>query len=415
MVRPRRDPLHRDRGHALSRLLLVVLAALSVSPCSALRLPPSEADLRRYHQQYAEAKEIVERIGRVEERLKTASLKNRPQILSSLRALRTACATECNKAIHMANELYEIDSGGGPAASVMNGPWKGRTVHWIAHWDVPKERYYFDAKSKARSPSIPMEAPSATNHAATYKDGVTVLFNDAFMHGPGWLAATIYHERIHYELFTTPGVGNRMTRNEREERAWVQEESAAEIFGLAGDPFAVPFIRKKVADYRWAVAKEMRTKEYAVEKHFDHQEGGLPSIRPTRRRSWPSSGGAALASELSSTPSPRHGGKSSSASPTSSSKASTAVQSPAKTSPRVLPRRPGTAVEPNCGVPHEAPRPAPRSTSRSRPLPERHAGSPGRASHRSGQRESAATAASTRSCTRPVSRTPVFARCTSPF
>lgn len=56
--------------------------------------------------------------------------------------------------------------------------------------------------------------------ALTWENGDIIVTIDAFKFSPGYLAAVITHETIHYDQITTAGRGNRMSRQAREREAY---------------------------------------------------------------------------------------------------------------------------------------------------------------------------------------------------
>ena len=56
--------------------------------------------------------------------------------------------------------------------------------------------------------------------AITWENGDIIVTIEAFLLSPGYLAAVISHETIHFDQFTTPNLGNKMTSVARERAAY---------------------------------------------------------------------------------------------------------------------------------------------------------------------------------------------------
>ena len=67
-----------------------------------------------------------------------------------------------------------------------------------------------------------------------WDNGDMVITLRAFDHSPGYLAALIYHEMIHFEQFTTKGRGDQLTPYARERQAFeaMQDPKNQQYFGL---------------------------------------------------------------------------------------------------------------------------------------------------------------------------------------
>ncbi|OGR91458.1 MAG: hypothetical protein A2V88_06630 [Elusimicrobia bacterium RBG_16_66_12] len=130
-----------------------------------------------------------------------------------------------NKAIHITLLAYGVtpaDSSGKPemlkGIAVTNDASKGLLRHWHAiAADNTKERW------GQGTDGVLMNVPPANSKtmALTGSDGITTLFEPAF-ENPAYLALILRHEREHFKQFITPGKGDKLTDNERDQEAWTE-------------------------------------------------------------------------------------------------------------------------------------------------------------------------------------------------
>lgn len=102
----------------------------------------------------------------------------------------------------------------------------GRKIEWLPVARDPEERTVYDAEGN----SVTFEKPEKTTAGVTYADGTSYLNRDAFLHGPGWLASTLLHERTHFDQFTTEGRGDVLLPSEREAEAFAAELAHQRLF-----------------------------------------------------------------------------------------------------------------------------------------------------------------------------------------
>ncbi len=142
-----------------------------------------------------------------------------------------------DKAIHLALTAYGIvpaDADGVPIApagvSSMPDEERGLPIVWTPRaQDNDQMRPYWDNHGRQKAAS--------TGHqvfALTGSDGMTVVDQSAFRHGPAFLALILSHELIHFQQYTTPGWGSNLTVAEQEVDAWKRTKGNIATLGLAG-------------------------------------------------------------------------------------------------------------------------------------------------------------------------------------
>jgi hypothetical protein len=70
--------------------------------------------------------------------------------------------------------------------------------------------------------------PNDDDGAITVANGVTIVYPDKIS-SPEALAFLLYHERLHFNQFTTAGVGDRLGKEEREKDAWTKTRAAVAV------------------------------------------------------------------------------------------------------------------------------------------------------------------------------------------
>ncbi len=145
-----------------------------------------------------------------------------------------------DKAIHLTLRAYDIlpvDGSGKlvyPQGGILvPGDFAGKKAHWIpvAGENIPRPT--LDAKGKPYT--IPKAKDPKTDRepiAFTPYDGVSTLFPGEPFQSPTDLALALYHEKVHFEQYITPGQGDVLSFSEREMKAWSAEMSAFGMLNL---------------------------------------------------------------------------------------------------------------------------------------------------------------------------------------
>lgn len=129
----------------------------------------------------------------------------------------------------LAYDLVGRDANGKvimPTKPAVHPSVKGRDAHWIVVYKDDEDRVLLDKSGDAQT--IPAARKSVGG--ITGVDGVTTMFGK--LYSTADLALLLYHERVHYEQFTTPGVGDKLIYDEREEKAYQSEYDKLGEFGL---------------------------------------------------------------------------------------------------------------------------------------------------------------------------------------
>jgi len=113
--------------------------------------------------------------------------------------------------------LVDLDANGlpiMPTKTAVHPTVRGRSVHWIVIYKDDAPRTVLD--NDGANMTIP--AGAKVQGGITGADGVTTMYGR--FHSPADLALMLYHEKVHYEQFTTPTLGDKMSYDEREEAAF---------------------------------------------------------------------------------------------------------------------------------------------------------------------------------------------------
>lgn len=144
--------------------------------------------------------------------------------------LRDICAGRAIRKTLIAYDIVPLDSAGIPARATGNlvvGPSKGKQAHW----------YVTTNELEARKGLYKENGEEIRDRldAETSLSGITTVFPSAFKN-PNDLALVLYHEKVHFEQFTTKGRGDvKKDFNEREIEAWEIEKFHTKGFGLTKD------------------------------------------------------------------------------------------------------------------------------------------------------------------------------------
>lgn len=166
---------------------------------------------------------------------KPESLRNSAKIahwqveLKSLRTTRDQLYQQAIRKTLLAYDLVDRDHHGlpiMPTEPAVHPSFNNRTIHWILVYKDDEPRVLLDSGGKPRT--IP--AGKASGGGLTGADGVTTMYGK--FESPADLALLLYHERVHYDQFTTPGIGDKLTYDEREEAAYRAQYQALGHFGL---------------------------------------------------------------------------------------------------------------------------------------------------------------------------------------
>lgn len=135
------------------------------------------------------------------------------------RRLQDLQSAEFTKAIYMAAAAYGLDLAGKKGTSVSPAT-RGRVIEWLPVAREPEARTIRAKDGKEKD----IKQPDTAKYAgATYADGVTYVYRNAFENGPDFLAQILLHEKVHFEQFTTPGKGDRYSSAEAEQEAYQAE------------------------------------------------------------------------------------------------------------------------------------------------------------------------------------------------
>lgn len=157
-----------------------------------------------------------------------AEIIKRERLLSRAKDKQNAART---KAIHMAISAYGIEPASWTGVSVVPAT-KGRTIRWMPLAREYEPHVVRDAKGRE---SI-VKRDKKDNVGTTYVDGVTIMDATAFIHGPGYLASYLLHERIHFEQITSNDAVNAKSYAELQEEAYAaQVDNSSYFFNAAKD------------------------------------------------------------------------------------------------------------------------------------------------------------------------------------
>lgn len=129
----------------------------------------------------------------------------------------------------LAYGLVAHDSNGMPimpTKTTVHPDVKGRMAHWIVIDKDDEDRVLMHNSGKTET--IP--AGNMPDGGQTGADGVTTMYGR--FNSTVDLALVLFHERVHFEPFTTKGVGDKLIHDEREEKAYQEEYRNLKYFGL---------------------------------------------------------------------------------------------------------------------------------------------------------------------------------------
>lgn len=228
----------------------LLAALLFVSSTAWAIKPPSTVDEAKIQALIDKANEInktssanpnVRDISVVEgdlsiESLKPAYLQNRGAIahlqseLKGLKKQRDVFYQQAIRQTLLAYDLVPKDSQGVPVMptkTAVHPSFKGRNIHWIVVYKDDEDRALLDNGTGVQIVPAGMRREGGLTGA----DGVTTMYGH--FQSPADLALMLYHEKVHYEQFTTPGVGDTLIYDEREEKAYQAEYQHLKEFGLS--------------------------------------------------------------------------------------------------------------------------------------------------------------------------------------
>lgn len=221
----------------MSRLLTLVVLLMSASPASALRQPKTPEQLKElaaigtklagektaYETSLTLLRDAYKLIdGKMDKEADIAALE---QKLATLNAAHAVVMTDIVK---RTVTLFDIQPGP-TSGHIVGGEFLNSTPSWAPVFapQVPQKTIQVPNK-----PSITLTAhgPYA---GITWADGTVELNEKAFL-SPGYLAAVILHESVHYAQMTTVGRGDSITgvRAEIEAHSKSSGPEAAAAFGL---------------------------------------------------------------------------------------------------------------------------------------------------------------------------------------
>ncbi|MFA6030513.1 MAG: hypothetical protein WC969_11715 [Elusimicrobiota bacterium] len=168
---------------------------------------------------------------------------------------------EFNKAIHVAMKAYGMDEyrqEQGVAIDPRSSAYR-QQIQFTPVCTIPLARYEVRKESEEfKKRGISAAKNGGEIYGEHYSDGASLIRPEAFIHGMGFLAATIHHEHVHFLNSITPGAGDRMVGEEDEKSAFEATLKSADIFGLkdinlnAGTdkPFysALSFVQKRLEE-----------------------------------------------------------------------------------------------------------------------------------------------------------------------
>lgn len=117
----------------------------------------------------------------------------------------------------IAYDLVDNDANGlpiMPTKTAVHPSFAGRNVHWIVVYKDDESRSVLNNGREVMT--IP--AGSRSEGGVTGADGVTTMYGR--FRSPADLALMLYHEKVHFEQFTTRNLGDKMSFDEREEAAF---------------------------------------------------------------------------------------------------------------------------------------------------------------------------------------------------
>jgi len=224
----------------MSRLLTLFILLVTALPASALRLPKTPEQLKElaaistkmagekksYEDGFRQLKARFEKVdGKIDKEPEIAALK---QQLGTLNAAHAAIMTDIIKRTVV---LFDIQPGP-TSGRIVGGEFIGSTPPWSPVFAPQAQQKIIEVANK---PSITLSAhgPYA---GITWADGTVELNEKAFI-SPGYLAAIILHESVHYAQMTTVGQGDSLTAVRAEILAHSKSSGreAAAAFGLTAD------------------------------------------------------------------------------------------------------------------------------------------------------------------------------------
>lgn len=203
------------------RLELCICLVVLLAPLMAFALKKASGDeIKTTQEQILTARRMDEQIGAAQEilinYLKTPNAN--PEVIRryerAIQREKDKQDAAFTKAIHMTIRAYGLEPKYPSGTSVMPST-KGREISWlpVARDDLP----HFIQDVKGSTTLHPQSR--RIYYGKTTKDGVTYIDRTAFDRGVGWLAATLLHEQLHFEQFTTRGRGDSLSVAGREEEA----------------------------------------------------------------------------------------------------------------------------------------------------------------------------------------------------
>jgi len=214
------------------RIITVTSFLLVASLQGAFALKPaSQSDLDAIEKQLADAKRLDENINAAIKKyseaaadVKTTGAKRLEldKVVEREMAKQRAART---KAIHMVILAYDLAPASLNGTSVMRWT-KDRTITWLPVAGEAEDRQLQNVSGRLKKAKKPPERYSGV----TFPDGVTYIPESTFKNGAGFLASVLFHERTHFEQYTTKGMGDVMSQTEREVNAYQKQLDNAQLF-----------------------------------------------------------------------------------------------------------------------------------------------------------------------------------------
>lgn len=113
-----------------------------------------------------------------------------------------------------------------PTGTTVHPGFEGRSAHWIVVYKDDEARVLLENSGKRTT----VPPGNFSMGGQTGADGITTMYG-RFPSAVD-LAILLFHERVHFEQFTTKGVGDKLIYDEREEKAYLEQYRNLKNFGL---------------------------------------------------------------------------------------------------------------------------------------------------------------------------------------
>lgn len=224
----------------MNRLLTLVVLLMSASPAAALRQPTTPvqlkelADIRAAMSGEKTTYETDLRLWNIAFKKVDGKIDNDAKIAAltvQLEALKATHAAVMTDIVKRTVKLFDIQPGP-TSGHIVGGEFLNSTPPWSPVFAPQVEQRRVPVPNK---PDVVMKAHGPYAGIA-WADGTVELNEKAFL-SPGYLAAIILHESVHYAQMTTVGRGDRISAVRAEIEAHSQSSGveAAAAFGLTTD------------------------------------------------------------------------------------------------------------------------------------------------------------------------------------